>query len=292
MVFNARELAGYAGRIWNLGWRVVTEAGRVLVLTGLLGLTGILTAIVGYFVDHAAGFLIILFAGLFCAIGVTALIILGYHRNHARKGASIAPVEDEEEWTITDLFFHVCPNLERDRDNPTLRRETGTAVLDALSSGQIIMRGRKIDRSNQRRLPLTWMDSTYWQNVLFTYWFLDPTESAADVRHRKTIVEYADLRVSKAAALKVWPPPIPLRRTAARAYERTRGTKVQRHGRVWTLSAPSRNRHPWEEASDSGQTLLEQSPNIHRDHVDSICPIAVDPPCATRCYPLDFICTP
>jgi hypothetical protein len=136
------------------------------------------------------------------------------------------PIDTDREWTVAELFFHICPDLERDTENPTLRRETGTAVLDALASGKIAMRGRKIDRPNGRGEPLTWIDSGYWQNVLFTYWFLDPTGSPADVRHEKTAVEYADLRIDKTAALKVWPPPIPLREAAGKAYERTRGTEM------------------------------------------------------------------
>ena len=70
------------------------------------------------------------------------------------------------------------------------------------------MRGRKIDRPATKRLPLTWIDADYWPHVLFTYWFLD-RRSDADARNEKTGVEYADLRIDRAAALKVWPMPNP-----------------------------------------------------------------------------------
>jgi hypothetical protein len=183
----------------------------------------VMTALLAWLFEHSPAVIGGFFLLALAATVLITLALLGHWRETHTRSMPV-PVDDQVEWTIADLFFHICPDLERDKENSALRRDTARAVLDELSSGTIKMRGRKIDRPATKRLPFTWIDADYWPHVLPTYWFLDREESVLDARNEKTGVEYSDLRIEKAAALKVWPLPIPLREAARIAYERTRGT--------------------------------------------------------------------
>ena len=57
------------------------------------------------------------------------LPILGHRRETSQLDMQ-APVDDQAEWTLADLFFHICPELEHDKESSALRRNTARAVLD------------------------------------------------------------------------------------------------------------------------------------------------------------------
>jgi hypothetical protein len=213
----------HIGRLLELGWRAVTETHTALWVFEMIVTPAVLTALLGWFFEHSLAVIGGFFLLALTATVLITLALLGHWRETHPAGTP-APVSDQTEWTIAELFFHICPGLERDKENSTLRRDIAKTVLDELCSGTIKMRGRKIDGLTTKRLPLTWIDADYWRHVLLTYWFLDREESVLDARNEKTGVEYADLRIDQAAALKIWPLPIPLRDAARMAYERTRGT--------------------------------------------------------------------
>ena len=218
----------------ELGWRVITEAHTALWVLEMIGVPTLLTGLLAWFFEHSPA---VIGAFFVIALGVSVLVTLALlgHRREASQVASPPPIDGDAEWTIGELFFHICPDLERDKENPELRKRTARAVLDELSSGTIRMRGRKIDRPAAKRLPLVWIEAAYWPHVLFTYWFLEREESVLDARNEKTGIEYADLRIDRADALRVWPMPIPLHNAAGLAYEGTRGTEISQlaeaHGR-------------------------------------------------------------
>jgi hypothetical protein len=212
-------------RLLELGWRAVTEAHTALWVIEMIVTPTVLTAVLAWFFEHSPAVIGGFFLLALAATVLVTLALLGHWRETHPVSIHL-PANDQTEWTISELFFHICPDLERDKENAALRRNTAKAVLDELSSGTIKMRGRKIDRPATKRLPLAWIEADYWPHVLLTYWFLDREESVLDARNEKTGVEYADLRIDRAAALKVWPPPIPLREAAGKAYERTRGTEM------------------------------------------------------------------
>lgn len=216
-------------RLLELGWRVVTEVHTAwwIVVDVLVpsAPAAVIAAVLGLWGEHSVALIAFLAVVTFSAVALILLAWLGY-RQESKRAVPAPMSESDVEWTIRDLFIHVCPDLDRTPDDAALRRETAGGILDALASGKLAIRGRKIDRPSSRRQPLTVIDSRFWTDVLFTFWFLDEGGSPMDVRNNKTAVEYADLRVDRASALKVWPPPIPIREAAGRAYERTRGTKM------------------------------------------------------------------
>jgi hypothetical protein len=208
---------------------VVTEVHTAWWIVGdiliPLGPAALITGLLGFFGEHSAALLVVVFILAFAVVSLVSLGWLGY-RQESRRLTAATHQSGDLQWTIRDLFIHICPDLEKKPEDPGLRRETASQLLDALASAKLAMRGRKIERPASRRQPLTVIDSNYWTDVLFTFWFLDKTGSPVDVRNNKTGVEYANLCVDRAAVLNVWPLPIPLREAARKAYEQTRGTDI------------------------------------------------------------------
>src|ERR1019366_9545376 len=107
-------------RLLTLGWRVVTEAHTALWVIEMILPAAVLTGILSWFFEHSpaviGGFFIIV-------LGVSVLVTLAIlgHRREGRQLAAPPPADDDVEWTIGDLFFHICPDLDRDKENTGLR---------------------------------------------------------------------------------------------------------------------------------------------------------------------------
>ena len=221
-------------RVWRLlrhGWRVVTEVHTAYwliadVLVALLPPT-VATVLADFLGEHSPALLIIVFCAVTAASTLILLAWLGYRREDKRAGEGLQ-IEGPDEWTIAELFYHICPDLERNRKDPDLREQTASKVLDALSSELVRMRGKRFDGA--RRLPLAWVDQSFWSKAKFTFWFLEIDDDVAlHARNNELHIDYTGLRVSRSEALRIWPLPIPLREAARLAYEGTRGTAVAQY---------------------------------------------------------------
>jgi hypothetical protein len=115
------------------------------------------------------------------------------------------------DWSIQELFYYLRPNLSP--NGPTaLWDEVGGDVLDKLSSGQLHAWGREIVRGATTTFhSLAPIDRAYWRVARFTYAFL-LDEHERDVHAKQhaqsTLPDYADLRVNRENAVKLWPHPL------------------------------------------------------------------------------------
>ncbi|MBV9825364.1 MAG: adenylate/guanylate cyclase domain-containing protein [Alphaproteobacteria bacterium] len=121
-------------------------------------------------------------------------------------GAGGAP-----DWTIHDLFYYLRPTIKA--DGPTSEwDEVGDDVLDKLSTGQLPAWGREIVRGSTLSFrSLAPIDPAYWRAARFTFVFL--LEGRERDRHASQdgpsrLPDLGDLRVSRAAALALWPHPL------------------------------------------------------------------------------------
>jgi hypothetical protein len=112
------------------------------------------------------------------------------------------------DWSIRDLFFHIRPDLIHDPKNH-LWESVGRDVIDKFSTTQLTVWGRRIEDS--RRLALAEIPAKEWQRAKFTYWFLKEHDGLSlDVdcyqsSRGSAPLQYADLRVSRAQVLTIWP---------------------------------------------------------------------------------------
>jgi hypothetical protein len=209
-------------RLPELGWRVVTEAHTALWVIEMLSLPAIITGLLSWAGEHSYAMLMIVFIIVLAGTVLVTLAALGYWRE-VKRGGEAPPVDGPDEWTIAELFYHICPELERNPKDPELREQTASKVLDALSSELITMRGKRFDGA--RRLPLALVDQRFWPRAKFTFWFLEVDDDVAlHARNNELHIDYTGLKVCRAEAMKVWPEPMPLREAARIAYERIRGT--------------------------------------------------------------------
>jgi hypothetical protein len=126
-----------------------------------------------------------------------------------KKASEINAPENVPNWPIRELFFHIDPNLRHDQRAKS-RELVGKDIIDKLSTGQISVWGRRIDR-NRKRLSLAPILNENWEDAAFTYWFLDADDEqslAVECRPKSVggaPLQYCDLRVNRAEALKMWP---------------------------------------------------------------------------------------
>jgi hypothetical protein len=115
------------------------------------------------------------------------------------------------DWSIQELFYYLRPNLSP--SGPTeFWDEVGGDVLDKLSSGELHAWGREIVRGPTTTFHgLALIDPAYWRTARFTYAFLlDEHERDAHATQHgpSTLPDYADLRVNRENAVKLWPHPL------------------------------------------------------------------------------------
>jgi len=122
--------------------------------------------------------------------------------------------------TIRDLFFHIDPHLLNDEKSGWSR--VAREVQDALSVGRLQCWGRRIGQGApqpRHRSTIQEMERSVWATGDFTMWFLDEKNEQLTHFVSKPAPfenhEWADLRISKEQALRVWPRPF-WRRWAAR----------------------------------------------------------------------------
>jgi hypothetical protein len=123
----------------------------------------------------------------------------------------LTPGGGAPDWTIHELFYYLRPNLSP--NGPTgLWDEVGSDVLDKLSSGELRAWGREIVRGATTILhSLAPIDPGYWRAARLTYVFLldDHERDVHATQHApSTLPDYADLRVNRENAVKLWPHPL------------------------------------------------------------------------------------
>jgi hypothetical protein len=112
------------------------------------------------------------------------------------------------DWSIRDLFFHIRPDIIDDSNND-LWESVGGDVIDKFSTSQLKVWGRRIEGS--KRLALAEIPPQEWPRAKFTYWFLKEYDGLSlDVDCYQSFrasapLQYADLHVSRAQALTIWP---------------------------------------------------------------------------------------
>jgi|SRR5271157_3922228 len=142
--------------------------------------------------------------------GITAHTVTADTINiHSPSTTPIGP--GGPDWSMQDLFRYLRPSVSP--TGPTaLWEEVGGDVLDKLSSGQLHAWGREIVRDATTTLrSLAPIDSAYWRTAQFTYAFL-LDEHERDVHARQDapsrLPDYADLRINRENAVKIWPHPV------------------------------------------------------------------------------------
>jgi hypothetical protein len=150
-----------------------------------------------------------------------AQLYWGQYKKARKLETDIANLSAAEEgsdsgpnWLIHDLFTHVDPNLLSRTDEEVGDRwdEIGNDIRDQAAVGRLKIWGRTMPRGADsvlgQRTTLRLIEQSYWTMAFFTYSFFDNT--AGDVPHTylevgRSGVEYTDLRVNRAEALKLWP---------------------------------------------------------------------------------------
>lgn len=104
--------------------------------------------------------------------------------------------------TIRELCEYMRPDIRP--DTPDIWDEVEHELLDKLSTGQLFMWGRPIRGSGHR--PLELIPQDYWPNAHFTFMFLaDGHDQDRHVDGPINREKYADLRVSRAQMVNIWP---------------------------------------------------------------------------------------
>jgi hypothetical protein len=154
------------------------------------------------------------------------------------------------DWAIRELFFHIRPDL---IDEPDERRweQVGRQVMDHFSTGRLSVWGRLIDASRRRGSLKRVDEPGFWDHARFSYWFLkDDGVDNSHVYHQGStqFPNYADLQVSHAEALTLWPisgapqndrTEIMLLDAARRVYSETRNDPVALHAEAFGNSPES-----------------------------------------------------
>jgi hypothetical protein len=112
--------------------------------------------------------------------------------------ASDSPAPD---WSIRNLFDYINPDALASNTHDQI----GMDILDRLATGRLTAWGRLAGKG--RRMPLTEIETDFWHNAIFTYWFL--TEINNDDVHAHSMdpldtVRYRDVEVNKARAMQIW----------------------------------------------------------------------------------------
>jgi len=119
---------------------------------------------------------------------------------------------DQPNWRIDELFSHIDPNVLNPSDAGRDPWEVvGGQIRDALSLRRLRIWGRPVEdhaSALSETEALREIDATYWQSATFTYWFFDSTAAGQPHTHvppHSGLLQYTDLRVNRAEALKIWP---------------------------------------------------------------------------------------
>jgi hypothetical protein len=139
--------------------------------------------------------------------GCAVLALIGVSLAVWPRRESPPPIPD---MTIRELFFSIDADVLNDERKAWMA--VGRDVLDALSIGRLTGWGRQIGRGSRQsrhRSTLQRIEQSHWSTGEFTYWFFDP--NSAMLTHfigKEGIgehVEWADLRVNRAEARRIWP---------------------------------------------------------------------------------------
>ena len=109
-------------------------------------------------------------------------------------------------------------------------KPVGEAIIKQFSLGTLTAFGREYRGFKQ--LNAAPIPASFWRTASFTYWFLDADPSSTGVLHAKNDegIQFTDIEVKRADALKAWPTAlneeVSLFDAASRAYGETRGTDV------------------------------------------------------------------
>jgi hypothetical protein len=132
-------------------------------------------------------------------------------------GLSAATKEHQDDgpnWAIDELFSHIDPEL-LSRTDPNVGDtwdEIGNKIRDQAALGRLHIWGRPMrdgpDSILGQRITPRLIEPDYWTIAYFTYSFFD--SEAADDAHTylevgRSGVQYSDLQVNKAEALRLWP---------------------------------------------------------------------------------------
>jgi hypothetical protein len=121
--------------------------------------------------------------------------------------------DDGPNWTIDELFSHIDPELlSRADPNGDAWDKIGNKIRDQAALERLRIWGRPMrdgpDSILGQRIAPRLIEPDYWGIAYFTYHFFD--SEAADDAHTylevgQSGVQYTDLQVNKAEALRLWP---------------------------------------------------------------------------------------
>lgn len=143
-----------------------------------------------------------------------AEIWLRWRRHEDTQTAASGSSADEyPDWGIRELFYHIDENcIEDSEDNPSPWLGVGKQVMDKFSTGQLRAWGRVFKENaiidDDKLGPLKPIDVKYWQDgPSFTYMFFgyEPGETADVEPAIDGGTRYADIKVNKSEAKKIWP---------------------------------------------------------------------------------------
>jgi hypothetical protein len=133
-----------------------------------------------------------------------------YWRMRDQRDAFRTQADDEgamkQDWTIRELFLYIRPDVLENHDEKRWEA-VGTDIMDKASTMQLNVWGRLIG-GDQRRAALSLIPLDYWQRAQFTFsFFPDGRENDSHVHRddRGRVTDYADLRVNRAQAQRLWP---------------------------------------------------------------------------------------
>jgi hypothetical protein len=161
------------------------------------------------------------------------------------------------DWPIFDLFHHIeVLEFENWAKSPisTIRAKVRTR----LSTGELVAWGRQIEGS------LAEIPQVFWKDANFMYWRGDGGLNGAAKDHARPVaavartgIQYADIRVNKAQALRIWP----VQGTSAHHGGRERRFQV---GDAVRFRAQTRVRPSFDIAADEVGTVVgvEQHPPL------------------------------
>jgi hypothetical protein len=109
------------------------------------------------------------------------------------------------DWTIKELFMHVCPTA---LENDEAREAADRAIVDALAIGRLKAWGRTTQLMSSAKLgSLQLIKPEYWIRGRLTMWFLHINDEASSHARSNEIDgrDYFDIKVNRRQALSIWP---------------------------------------------------------------------------------------
>ncbi len=193
---------------------------KIAIFFGLLGLTGIVAQIRVAFMrpDDAPTWLplVLTYATITCFI-LAFLSLLPLQRIwggiRRRLGFPIRAQGPAADMQIRDVFFHIDPHVLEGDGQRWL--SAGRAILDELALGNLKARGRPLPAGSD---PFASYDeaqsspdeilASYWPKADFTYRFFADNQRFYPHTippHESGLHPYADLQVSRARVMQIWP---------------------------------------------------------------------------------------